>query len=89
MEKKDKKTDKSSVFVLLKSYILLVVLLILLTLIANGLNLFVPKIISTGIDTYANGNFNLNNIIIEFFLVVLGIFVFLTFKDWFKHILLN
>jgi ATP-binding cassette subfamily B protein len=71
-----KKEKPSSVFALLKSYVLLVALLILLTLAANGLNLFVPKIISNAIDTYATGNFVLNNIIIEFFLVVFGIFIF-------------
>ncbi len=67
---------KSSVFELLKSYVLLVVLLIFLTLAANGLNLFTPKIISNAIDTYTKGDFVLNNIIIEFSLVVFGIFVF-------------
>lgn len=77
MQKIDKKrTGKQSIFELLKSYILLVILLIFLTLIANGLNLFVPKIISTAIDTYSKGSFILNNIIIEFFLVVLSIFIF-------------
>jgi ATP-binding cassette subfamily B protein len=72
----EKKEKQSSVFELLKSYVLLVALLIFLTLVANGLNLFVPKIISNAIDTYTNGNFVLNKIIIEFFLVVLGIFIF-------------
>jgi len=71
-----KKEKQSSVFELLKSYVLLVVLLIFLTLAANGLNLFMPKIISNAIDTYTKGNFVLNNIIIEFSLVVLGIFIF-------------
>jgi len=75
MQKVDQK-NRSSVFELLKSYLPLVLLLIFLTLIANGLNLFVPKIISTAIDTYTKGGFSLNNIIIEFFLVVFGIFVF-------------
>jgi ATP-binding cassette subfamily B protein len=77
MPKIDKKREKqSSVFELLKSYVLLVILLIFLTLAANGLNLFIPKIISNAIDTYTKGNFVLNDIIIEFFLVVFGIFIF-------------
>lgn len=77
MQKIDKKrVGKQNIFGLLKSYILLVILLIFLTLIANGLNLFVPKIISTAIDTYSKSGFIISNIIIEFFLVVFGIFIF-------------
>ena len=63
---KEKKDKQPSIFVLLKSYALLVVLLIFLTLVANGLNLLVPKIISNAIDTYTNGNFALTS----------------EFKDW-------
>lgn len=74
--KKEKKNKQPSIFGLLKSYILLVVLLVFLTIATNGLNLFVPKIISTAIDSYTNGNFVLNKTIIEFFLVVFGVFVF-------------
>ncbi|HNY35775.1 MAG TPA: ABC transporter ATP-binding protein [Candidatus Pacearchaeota archaeon] len=77
MQKIDKKrVGKQNIFELLKSYILLVILLIFLTLIANGLNLFVPKIISTAIDTYSKSGFIISNIIIEFFLVILAIFIF-------------
>jgi len=74
--KKGEKPSNSNIFGLLKSYKLLIALLIISTLVANGLNLVVPKIISSAIDTYTNGNFVLNKIIIEFFLVSFGIFVF-------------
>ncbi|MFA6348143.1 MAG: ABC transporter ATP-binding protein [Candidatus Paceibacterota bacterium] len=74
--KKEEKPKKQNIFGLLKSYKLLITLLILSTLVANGLNLVVPKIISSAIDTYTNGNFVLNKIIIEFFLVSFGIFIF-------------
>jgi ATP-binding cassette subfamily B protein len=73
---KEKKAGQSSIFGLLKLYALPVVFLIFLTLAANGLNLVVPKIISSAIDTYTKGDFILNNVIIEFFLVVFGIFIF-------------
>jgi len=73
---KEKKVSQSSVFELLKSYAPLIMLLIFLTIATSGLNLVVPKIISTAIDTYAKGNFVLNNIIVEFFLVVFGVFIF-------------
>ncbi|MDD5639350.1 MAG: ABC transporter ATP-binding protein [Candidatus Pacebacteria bacterium] len=74
--RKKEKLDKSNIFGLLKSYKLLITVLIFLTIIANGLNLIIPKIISSAIDTYINGNFVLNEIIIELFSISLGIFVF-------------
>jgi ATP-binding cassette subfamily B protein len=73
---KETQNKQASIFGLLKSYLLLVIALILLTLAANGLNLFVPKIISSAIDTYTKGNFVLTKVILEFFLISLGIFIF-------------
>jgi len=76
MQKTKKEKRKASIFGLLKSYLLLVILLVFLTLAANSLNLFVPKIISSAIDTYTSGNFVLNKTILEFSLVALGVFIF-------------
>jgi len=65
-----------NLFGLLKPYKLYVVLLVVLTMVANGLNLFVPKIIAGGIDAFTNGHFVVSAFILEFSLIAGGIFVF-------------
>jgi ATP-binding cassette subfamily B protein len=67
---------KASLLNLLKPYRLLVGALVLLTLISNGFNLAVPKIISKTIDSFAKGNFSLTSIITEFLIIGVCIFVF-------------
>jgi len=61
---------------LIKPYKLHVALLVLLTVVANGFNLFIPKIISGGIDSYTGGHFILASFLTEFLLMAFGIFVF-------------
>src|ERR1700690_2465069 len=65
-----------SLFALLRPYTFLIVLLVVLTIISNAFNLAVPKIIASAIDTYAQGSFVLLNLVIEFSLVALCIFIF-------------
>ncbi len=65
-----------NLFGLLKPYKGQIALLIVLTITANGLNLVVPKIISSAIDAYTNGTFVLNTMLIEFVSVAIGIFAF-------------
>lgn len=60
---------------LLKPYKWLICLLIGLTLISNGLNLLIPKIIASGIDAYSKGNFASTSLLIQFSLVISSIFV--------------
>ncbi|HTA46958.1 MAG TPA: ABC transporter ATP-binding protein [Bryobacteraceae bacterium] len=60
---------------LLKPYKGLIVLLAALTIVANGLNLVVPKLISRTIDSWTQGQFHLQSIIEQFVLVALGVFV--------------
>lgn len=67
---------KPNIFGIVKLYRLQISLLVVLTIIANGLNLFVPKLIANGIDAYSNGTFVMNRVLIEFLLVSIGIFVF-------------
>ncbi len=74
-EEKTQHMTSSTLLGLLKPYSLFIALLALLTILANGLNLFVPKLIGGAIDTYAKGNLVLQNTVIEFFLVALGIFI--------------
>lgn len=75
MDKKLKK-NKPGIFSLLKPYSGLVFLLLLFTLLSNGLNLWIPKIIGDGIDAYSNGKFVFNALIIKFSIVVVVIFIF-------------
>ena len=60
---------------LLKPYRWLIAILATLTILGNGLNLVVPKLISHAIDDYTQGRFALNTIVVQFVLV--GVLVFL------------
>ena len=63
-------------FGLLAPYKWLIAALVATTLVANTFNLWIPRIIAAGIDTYARGAFAMNSFILEFFLVAFGIFAF-------------
>ncbi|MBI1182820.1 ATP-binding cassette domain-containing protein [bacterium] len=67
---------KPNMFLVLKPYRPLIILLVLFALISNGVNLIIPKIISHGIDTYTDGSFSTNELIWKFALAILCIFVF-------------
>ena len=70
-------TEKGpGLFSLLLPYKWLIGTLVATTLISNAFNLWIPQIIAGGIDSFARGAFNSNSFIFEFFLVVLGVFVF-------------
>ncbi|WP_246254547.1 ABC transporter ATP-binding protein [Pedobacter foliorum] len=73
---KQKAKQGSSIFSLLKPYSGLITLLILFALLSNGLNLWIPKLIGSGIDAYSAGNFSYKTIATEFIIVVLIIFLF-------------
>ena len=51
------KAKKPNIFSLIIPYKGIILLLIFFTLIGNGVNLVIPKIISHGIDSYSNGHF--------------------------------
>ena len=74
--KADKKQAGASLLSLLKPYWLLITILVVLTVLSNGLNLAVPQIIAHTIDTYTKGGLVLTDVIIEFLLVAAGIFIF-------------
>lgn len=76
MEEKEIQNKEPSLFGLLKPYKFLIFALVILTIIANALNLVVPKIIAGAMDTYLNGNFVLKNIIVEFTIIAILIFIF-------------
>jgi ATP-binding cassette, subfamily B, bacterial len=69
-------TVKPNLISLLKPYTWFIVLLVVLTIISNGLNLVVPKIIAHAIDGYTLGGFSFKTITIQFVVVVVSVFVF-------------
>ena len=62
-------------FSLLKPYRHWIVGMVVLTILGNGLNLVVPKIMARTIDTYNQPGFALTRILFEFFLISIGIFI--------------
>ena len=76
MHPRENKKTKLSLLQLLLPYKWLVFSLVLLTVLANGLNLFVPKIIAGAIDTFRAGNFVLSNLVLTFSIVSILIFIF-------------
>jgi ATP-binding cassette subfamily B protein len=84
-EKEPQKDKKPGIFGLLKPYQGLVILLILFALISNSISLWLPKIISHGIDDYIKSyiqhfgrsfHFDLNPVIAKFTIAILLIFLF-------------
>lgn len=67
---------KPGILGLLKPYSGIVILLIVFTLLSNGINLWIPKLISSGIDSFSAGQFSYNTIIIQFLTAVISIFIF-------------
>ena len=70
------KTKAPSVFSLLKPYRRMLLLLIVFALASNGINLFIPRIISKAIDSYSAGQFVVQTVVLEFFTAALIIFIF-------------
>jgi len=84
-EKEPQKDKKPGIFSLLKPYRGLITLLIIFALISNSISLWLPKIISHGIDDYIKAyilhfgqsfHFDLNPVIVKFSLAIFMIFIF-------------
>ena len=67
---------KPGVLSLLTPYRGLVLLLLVFTLLGNGINLLLPKIISHSIDAFSSGSFSYRRTVIQFSVAVACIFVF-------------
>jgi ATP-binding cassette, subfamily B, bacterial len=67
---------KTSIFSLLIPYRGMVLLLVLFALFGNGINLFIPLIISRSIDAFDSGSFVLTRTVIQFLTAAVFIFVF-------------
>lgn len=74
-EKKPTRPTGPNIFAILKPYLRAVLLLAALTIAANGLSLWVPKIISHAIDAYIHGTLKLNQVGWELGWFALGVFV--------------
>ncbi|PWT95491.1 MAG: ABC transporter ATP-binding protein [Bacteroidetes bacterium] len=70
------KSQKPNMMKVLSPYRGMIVWLIVLALLGNGINLLLPKLISHGIDSYMQGHFDMQKVILQFSLAALGIFIF-------------
>jgi len=70
------KQVKPNVFSLLKPYSRMVALLIIMALLANSINLLIPKIIGRAIDAFSSNHFKMGIVIIEFMVAAVAIFIF-------------
>lgn len=75
-EKERKKGSRVNLFGILGPYKGILVVLIIMALAGSAVNLFIPRIIAKGIDSYSAGEFELKTIIIEFLAAATGIFIF-------------
>jgi len=67
---------QTSIFDLLKPYTGWLVLMIICSLISNGLNLYLPKLIAKTIDQFTNSAYQIETILFELTLIAVLIFVF-------------
>jgi ATP-binding cassette, subfamily B, bacterial len=70
------KTKPPGIFSLLKPYRGLILLLLLLALFSNGINLWIPRIIAQGIDSFTRVHGLGSKIMVEFFVAAFLIFLF-------------
>lgn len=63
-------------FALLLDYKWQISLLVVFSLLANGLSLLIPKIIASSIDQYTSGQIISQTLLIEFIIIILGVFIF-------------
>jgi ATP-binding cassette, subfamily B, bacterial len=68
--------SKANLFSLLGKYRAIIFLLILFALAGNASNLIIPNIISHSIDAYTAGKFNYLNLITQFSIATISIFIF-------------
>lgn len=73
---KKKEPQSPSVFEVLKPYRLLIFLLVSLALLSNGVNLIIPQLISSAIDSVADTQFSITTVVVQFMGASLAIFVF-------------
>ncbi len=70
------KQNKPNIFSILKPYSRMVAGLIIMALLSNSVNMLIPKIIGSSIDTFSAGHYKMMTIVIEFLTAAIAIFVF-------------
>src|SRR2546425_10774812 len=76
LKKAPRRPSGPSLFGILKPYRSLVIGLVVMTIVANALNLVVPKLVSHAIDSYGQQQLVLRTLIVQFSAVALGVFLF-------------
>src|SRR5690554_3619084 len=81
MENKDLNSDAKAVnkvglLSVLAPYKIIVALLVLIALAASSINLLIPKIIASAIDSFSIGSFNPDKVITQFLFAAFGVFIF-------------
>lgn len=72
---KNKEPKSPSVFEVLKPYRLLIFVLVSFALLSNGVNLIIPQLISSAIDSVNTSEFSIKTCVIQFFLAAIVIFI--------------
>jgi ATP-binding cassette subfamily B protein len=73
-------SPQSKLFSVLKPYRSWIVLMVILTILGNSLNLVVPKLLASTIDSFSQPGFVLSRVLLEFSLIAFGIFFFAYFQ---------
>lgn len=76
--------EKAGLFSLLKPYTFFIALLVVLTIIANGLNLLIPRLTAQAIDSFSTGTFSLPSFVVTFGVVAIGICTFVLLQSLFQ-----
>jgi len=79
---KDKPINNTNLLFLAKPYMGYILMIMFLSLIVNGLNLAVPKIIGSAIDAFKQPQFNLTEYFFIILILSIGIFIFLIIQSF-------
>lgn len=76
MTKKPRPDSAFKIIALAKPYLGFIILIFFLSLAGNGLNLAVPKIIASNLDSFSKSGFNLQSVLIILSIITVLIFIF-------------
>lgn len=72
---------KNTIFTFLRPYAGMIILLIVLTIVGNGLNLILPKIIAHAIDSFVQNTSDIRTLAIQFSVISVLIFIFIWLQN--------
>ena len=76
--KKNKTFGKANLFSILKPYKINIIFLLFLTILSNGINLALPKIIANAIDAYSTGKLVIYDVALNF--IIASVIIFMYFQ---------